>query len=29
VKYDRSYYFITTFIRDHLARHARMLAAKA
>jgi S-formylglutathione hydrolase len=27
--YDHSYYFIATFIGDHIAHHARLLAAKA
>ena len=27
--YDHSYYFISTFIEDHLAHHARCLKASA
>jgi S-formylglutathione hydrolase len=25
--YDHSYYFISTFIGDHMAHHARLLAS--
>jgi S-formylglutathione hydrolase len=27
--YDHSYYFVSSFIEDHLRRHARQLAASA